>query len=170
MLRRQTDAGGGLTTNAVRLIRQEVVLGGQIHREDVLALCDTVLGHPVEPPPAEQNPDPDSWLLHDVTTRIRTRWDGTDDGAGLTLLAVADWLDDVRDRHRPDVQEVYLEDCPDCGQGDCDGHDRKCCWSCTGLDEYGNPLPVLYPCRVMAAAVEIARVHLAAHAFGEDHR
>lgn len=74
-------------------------------------------------------------------------------------LAVADWLDDVAEKHRPEVDLLSPEDCEECPDGDCIGHDTECCWICVGQwEEYATR--VIYPCAVVTSALTVARAYL----------
>lgn len=95
----------------------------------------------------------ESWELDKGSAEHIASWDPT------TALAIAEWLDQVAQDHRPElVDELYIDECGECVE-DCNGHARLCCWSCTSTDDE-HWTHVFYPCSVMGSAVRIAETYL----------
>ena len=80
---------------------------------------------------------------------------------GRRWLPVADFLERAAEQHRVEsVDDLYLWDCDECPEGDCQGHTRDCCWGCVAQDEDGYAGRVFHPCGELTAALSIARAYL----------
>jgi hypothetical protein len=80
-------------------------------------------------------------------------------------LAVADWLEDIAERHKPDPEPAdltlhYEQECP---TGECEdpGYHEGCivCWGCYPSHD-GMDGRTLYPCAETKAALAVANTYL----------